>query len=164
MAYKRKKGKSIVKGRKKKSYTYKGVKYKSGLERNMAICLDEQGIEFEYEPETFEVMKGFKFNFDCFERQRNGKGDMINRGKKKILPIKYTPDFIGDGFIIETKGYANEAFPNVWKLFKQMLSEDPRFNPDDLVIYKPQKISECKQVAKHIKERHESRGKGAGDN
>lgn len=158
MAYKRKKGKAIVGGRKKK-YTYKGVDYSSGLERNMAICLDELNIKFEYEPTTFEVMEGFKFDFDCYERQSNGKGDMINRGRKKVQPIKYTPDFIGDGFIIETKGYANETFPMRWKLFKKMLSDSPQFKSDDLVIYKPQKISECKDVAKHIKERYESKRK-----
>ena len=35
---------------------------------------------------------------------------------KKILNIKYTPDFIGKDFIIETKGRANESFPLRWKL------------------------------------------------
>ena len=32
------------------------------------------------------------FESDSYERQSNGKGDMVNRGNKKILPIKYTPD------------------------------------------------------------------------
>ena len=40
---------------------------------------------------------------------------------KKYLPIKYTPDFIGEDFIIETKGRANESFPIRWKLFKRLL-------------------------------------------
>ena len=39
------------------------------------------------------------------------KVSIKNRGNKKILTIKYTPDFIGKGFIIETKGRANESFP-----------------------------------------------------
>ena len=42
---------------------------------------------------------------------------------KKYLPIKYTPDFIGDNFIIETKGRANESFPMRWKLFKKLDSQ-----------------------------------------
>jgi hypothetical protein len=41
---------------------------------------------------------------------------------KKILNIKYTPDFIGKGFIIETKGRANESFPLRWKMFKRYVS------------------------------------------
>jgi len=147
MAYKRKKGKSIVKT--KKTFPFKGVTYKSGLEKNMAMLLDEAGILFKYEPTSFEVVEGFTFDFDCYERQANGKGDMINRGRKKIQPIKYTPDFIGDGFIIETKGYANETFPLRWKLFKKMLSDKQR---TPITIYKPQKVSECVEVIKLIKQ------------
>lgn len=156
MAYKRKKGKSIVGGRKKK-YPYKGINYSSTLERNMAIRLDEAGIPFQYEPETFTVVEGFQFPFESYERQSSGKGDMINRGGKKIQPIKYTPDFIGEGFIIETKGYANETFPMRWKLFKKMLAESETFNPDNLTIYKPQKIYECDEVVKLIKQKNEQK-------
>ena len=52
---------------------------------------------------------GFHFENEVYERQANGKGDYKNRGCKRILPIKYTPDFIGEEFIIETKGRANES-------------------------------------------------------
>jgi hypothetical protein len=159
MAYKRKKGKNIVtRGKKKKDFSFKGIKYKSGLEKNMAILLDSAGIDFSYESKTFEVVEGFNFDFDCYERQANGKGDMINRGRKKILPIKYTPDFIGEGFIIETKGYANETFPLRWKLFKKMLADAGIVKP--LVVYKPQKISECEEVIKLIKKQNEQKTSG----
>ena len=40
---------------------------------------------------------------------------------KEYLTIKYTPDFIGKDFIIETKGRANESFPMRWKLFKRLI-------------------------------------------
>ena len=160
MAYKRRKGKNIVtRGKKKKDFSFKGIAYKSGLEKNMAILLDSAGIDFAYESKTFEVVEGFKFDFDCYERQANGKGDMINRGRKKILPIKYTPDFIGEGFIIETKGYANETFPLRWKLFKKMLT-DTVGNISPLVVYKPQKISECEEVIKLIKKQNEQKTSG----
>ena len=66
---------------------------------------------------------GFHFENEVYERQANGKGDYKNRGCKRILPIKYTPDFIGDTFIIETKGRANESFPMRWKLFKRLIVE-----------------------------------------
>lgn len=156
MGYRRKKGKSIVKNRKKK-YTYKGVDYKSSLEKTMATLLDKAGIPFKYEAVTYNVMEGFKFDYDSYERQSNGKGDMINRGRKKVQPIKYTPDFTGEGFIIETKGYANESFPIRWKLFKKMLSDS---STTDVVVYKPQKISECEEVIKLIKERNEQKAGG----
>lgn len=157
MRRKRKKGKSIVKNRKKK-YTFKGVDYKSSLEKTMAMLLDEAGIPFQYEAVTYNVVDGFKFDFDCYERQSNGKGDMINRGRKKVQPIKYTPDFTGEGFIIETKGYANDTFPIRWKLFKKMLSESS--DHPDVVIYKPQKISECEEVIKLIQQRNEQKAGG----
>lgn len=157
MRRKRRKGKSIVGGR-KKNYTFKGVNYKSSLERTMAMLLDEAGIPFQYEAVTYNVVEGFEFDYDSYERQANGKGDMINRGRKKIQPIKYTPDFTGEGFIIETKGYANETFPLRWKLFKRMLSgNDELLN---VVIYKPQKISECEEVIKLIKQRYEQKAGG----
>jgi len=149
MAYNRRKGKSFV-PKKRKSYTFKGIEYKSSLERNMAMLLTSAKIPFEYEPTKFSVMDGFVFPFKSYERQANGKGVMKDRGGKKILGVSYTPDFIGDGFIIETKGYANETFPMRWKMFKKMLV-DKGYDPDVLVIYKPQKISECEEVVKLIK-------------
>lgn len=154
MAYKRRRGKSIVKS-KKKDLSFGGVTYKSSLERTMGILLTEAGIPFQYEPERLQVLEGFDFPFESYERQSNGKGDMINRGGKKVLGITYTPDFIGEGFIIETKGYANESFPMRWKLFKKWITE--KYSPEDIVIYKPQKISECEEVVKLIKQRHEQR-------
>lgn len=150
MAYKRRKGKSIVKT--KKSYPFKGVEYKSGLERNMAMLLDSNGIVFAYEPKSMQLIESFKFPFKSYERQVNGKGEMINRGEKTVRGITYTPDFVGKDFIIETKGYANETFPLRWKLFKQMLTEKSAEKYPNLVIYKPQKISECEEVINLIKE------------
>jgi hypothetical protein len=80
------------------------------------------------------LVESFQFDNEAYERQSNGKGDYINRGNKRILPIKYTPDFIGDDFIIETKGRANESFPMRWKLFKKLVSE--QF--PNITLYKPQ--------------------------
>ena len=153
MAYRRKKGKSIVGAKgKKKTYPFKGIDYKSGLEKNMAMLLDEANIKFQYEPVKFDVVPSFKFNVDSYEKQSNGKGDMVNRGQKNVLSVSYTPDFIGEGFIIETKGYANETFPLRWKLFKKMIVDQPERFPN-LTLYKPQNISECKKVIELIKEK-----------
>jgi hypothetical protein len=58
----------------------------------------------------------------AYERQANGKGEYKDRGNKKILGIKYTPDFEGSDFIIETKGRANDSFPLRYKLFKALTS------------------------------------------
>jgi len=119
--YKRKKRKGPVQS---KRVTYDGINFASGLERYMYMALKKNKIKAKY------------------ERQSNGKGEYKNRGCKRILPIKYTPDFIGDNFIIETKGRANESFPMRWKLFKQLVMRQfPSYT-----LYKPQNQKECDET------------------
>ena len=125
-----------------KRITYDGINFASGLERYMYMGLKKAKLKFKYEGETFELIKGFEFINECIERQSNGKGEFKNRGNKKILNIKYTPDFVGKDFIIECKGMANESFPMRWKLFKKWITD----NGDDRVLYKPQNQSECDKV------------------
>jgi len=79
---------------KSKKVTFDGVQFASGLEKYMYIVLKKAKIHALYEGTTFELQKGFMFDIDSYERQANGKGDMVNRGQKKILNIKYTPDFV----------------------------------------------------------------------
>lgn len=146
MKRKRKKGKAMVNS---KNLEFKGIMYKSSLERNMAVLLEAAGIKFKYETLKIDLVPGFLFPFKSYERQSNGKGEMVDRGGKKVLPLTYTPDFIGEDFIIETKGYANEAFPTKWKMFKNWLTQNG-YSPENFVIYKPQKISECEEVVKLI--------------
>ena len=35
--------------------------------------------------------------------------------------MTYLPDFVGKDFIIECKGFGNDAFPLRWKIFKYTL-------------------------------------------
>ena len=92
------------------------------------------------------------FNTDSYERQANGKGVMINRGQKKILNIKYTPDFISDSFIIECKGRANESFPIRWKMFKNYVKE----HLEHVTLYKPQNQKDCDEVIRLILNKNKS--------
>ena len=119
-----------------------GITFASGLEKYMYLALKKAKIKANYEGETFVLIDGFEFETASYERQSNGKGDFVNRGNKKILPIKYTPDFIGNEFIIECKGRANESFPMRWKLFKKFIN---RCYPH-VTLYKPQNQKECDQV------------------
>ena len=128
-----------------KKITIDGIKFASGLEAYMYKALKQAKIPAAYEGSTYTIFQGFDFNKVCYERCGNGKGDYKNRGEKKILPIKYTPDFIGKGFIIETKGRANEAFPMRWKLFKHYAEHNL-----NSVLYKPQNQKECDETVKLI--------------
>jgi hypothetical protein len=122
-----------------KKVTYNGVTFASGLEKYMYKALLDASIDFDYEGETFELQPSFLFKNNCIERQSNGKGDFINRGNKKVLNLKYTPDFVGVDFIIETKGRANDSFPLRWKMFKWFMS----LTCDKRTLYKPQSQREC---------------------
>ena len=129
-----------------KKVSYDGHNFASGLERYMYIGLKKAKIKAKYEGETFVLINGFNFENESYEEQANGKGEFVNRGSKRILPIKYTPDFIGDDFIIETKGRANESFPIRWKLFKKLVTEQfPQYT-----LYKPQNQKECDRTIEII--------------
>ena len=130
-----------------KKVTVDGIKFASGLEAYMYRALKKAKIKAQYEKRSFELQPSFEFNNSSYERQSNGKGDMVNRGNKKVLAIKYTPDFEGKNFIIECKGRANESFPIRWKLFKKYVVD----NLPDITLYKPQRQSECDEVIKLIK-------------
>ena len=131
---------------KAKKVSFDGIQFASGLEKHMYMALKKAKIHAIYEGATFELQEGFIFNVDSYERQGNGKGDMINRGRKKILNIKYTPDFVSDTFIIECKGRANESFPLRWKMFKKHVKE----HIPHVTLYKPQNQKECDKVIELI--------------
>ena len=123
--------------------------FQSGLERYTYVKLKEAKLFEGYENEKFQLIEGFTFSNQSYEKQGNGKGDFIDRGSgKRILGISYTPDFVGRDFIIECKGRANARFPTVWKLFKLWLTK----NKIGKVLYKPQNQKEVDQTIRLIKE------------
>ena len=129
--FKRSKKKGPVRAKKA---SMDGIDFRSGLEKNTYIALKEAGLYELYEEEVFQLIEGFTLPNICIEKQANGKGELIDRGQKKVLGIKYTPDFTGKDYIIECKGRANESFPHRWKLFKRWCVK----NEDTRPLYKPQ--------------------------
>lgn len=131
-----------------KKITYDGINFASGLERYTYMALKKNKLFEGYENEVFQLIEGFNFENESYEKQANGKGDYTNRGQKKILGIKYTPDFVGKDYIIECKGRANESFPIRWKLFKLWLTK----NKIGKTLYKPQNQKEVDRTIQLIKE------------
>ena len=129
-----------------KKVNFDGIQFASGLEKYMYQALKKAKIKAKYEGKTYIVQEGFTFKNESYERQSNGKGDLVNRGCKKILPIKYTPDFVSSSFIIECKGRANESFPMRWKMFKKHVNE----HLPCVTLYKPQNQKECDKVVELI--------------
>jgi len=123
-----------------------GIQFASGLERYMYLALKKAKIKSVYEGQTYVLQDGFEFTNDCYEKQSNGKGEYKNRGNKKILNVKYTPDFVANTFIIECKGRANESFPMRWKMFKKYVKE----NLPHVTLYKPQNQKDCDETIQLI--------------
>lgn len=80
-----------------------GIQFRSKLEAYTYKKLKEANIVAEYEQHTYELLPAFTFN------------DSKNRA------ITYKPDFVGNNFIIECKGFPNDAFPIKKKLFEYYL-------------------------------------------
>ena len=138
-----------------KKISYDGINFASGLERYTYIALKKAKLFELYEGESFALIDAFNFKNESYEKQANGKGDYVNRGMKKILGIKYTPDFTGKDYIIECKGRANESFPLRWKLFKLWLTK----NNIGKTLYKPQNQKEVDLTIQMIKEKRKSKRK-----
>ena len=70
--------------------------------------------------------------------------------KKKYLykktSLTNSGDFVGDNFIIECKGRANESFPIRWKLFKAYVHK----HLPNITLYKPQNQKECEETVSLI--------------
>ena len=129
-----------------KKVSFDGIQFQSGLELYMYKALKEAKIVAEYEPVSYTLLEGFDLEGVCFEKQANGKGEYKDRGCKKILPIKYKPDFVGRDFVIECKGRANEQFPLRWKLFKRWCV----INDETRALYKPQNQKDVAIMIKMI--------------
>lgn len=80
-----------------------GIKFRSKLEVYCYQRLKESNIQAIYEGKTFVLVPAFTFN------------------NEKIRKMTFTPDFVGEYFIIECKGMMNDVFPVKYKLFKYYL-------------------------------------------
>ena len=127
---------------------YDNILFASKLEVYCYKRLKEEGLFEHYEYEKFTIIEGFTPSQQYYERQSNGRGELIERGSKKVLGISYTPDFTGRDFIIECKGRANDTFPIRWKLFKRWC----KLNGEQRALYKPQNQKEVDLVIELIKQ------------
>lgn len=124
-----------------------GIEFKSILELYTYEAFKNAGIPVEYEPKHFTLVPKFEY-----EKTRSWSGGwkLNNKGKRvhssieggfKYTPlvnaITYCPDFIGNGFIVECKGFVTESFPLRFKLFKRYLKQ--HHSKSDLYIVRNQK-------------------------
>ena len=110
---------------------YDGIKFRSKLETYTYKKLKEANIYAEYEKHRYELLPAFVFN------------------NKKVRAITYLPDFVGENFIIECKGFPNDAWPIREKLMLYYLS---KVNAD-IKFYV---VHNQKEVNKIIQEIHDT--------
>jgi len=82
---------------------YDNINFRSKLEVYCYKKLKQNNIKAGYEPFSYTILEAFNY-----------MGESIRK-------MTYKPDFVGDNFIIECKGYGNESFPLRWKFFKYFL-------------------------------------------
>lgn len=109
--------------------TIDGIKFRSKLEAFTYNCLKQNNIPFEYEAHKYEIQPKFVYI------------------KESVRPITWTPDFVGDSFIIECKGWANDAFPNKLKQFKYWLY-CKHFTPDIYIVHSNKEVLSCVEKIK----------------
>lgn len=81
-----------------------GILFRSKLEAYTYKKLKEANIDAEYEMHRYTLLPAFTFN------------------DKNYRAMTYLPDFVGNGFIIECKGFPNDSWPLREKLFNYYLS------------------------------------------
>ena len=104
---------------------FDGVQFASKLELFTYKELKATKVRFTYEGERFILLDKFKYYPLCLEKTPMGKD--LKLKKQHIHPITFLPDFLDineenkTGWVMEVKGYPNDAFPLRWKLFKYYL-------------------------------------------
>ena len=103
--------------------TIDGVDFDSQLEVYCYTKLKENNIPFTFHETTYTLSPSFKYIGECYEPDKR-KGTGLYLKSNNLQSIKYTPDFVGNNWVIETKGKPNENFPMRLKLFKKYLLEN----------------------------------------
>lgn len=113
---------------------YKGVKYRSKLEVSFARYFEKEKIKAEYEPFRLTLLPSFRYNGES------------------IRAIHYTPDFIidycGRKFIIEVKGFPNDAY----KIKKKYILKYLLDNHSIYAFYEAKTLTALKKILQEIKE------------
>lgn len=108
-----------------------GIQFKSKLEGYVYTELKRNKLKAEYEPIKFELMPSFQFK------------------SKKLRCMTYTPDFVGDNFIIEAKGRPNDVFPYKWKWFMYYLKNNGLEDKYSLfIVHNHKETDECIKIIK----------------
>ena len=125
---------------------YDGISFKSKLEVYCYKKLKENGIPFEYEKYKFTLFEGVKplILTSIFPNKQG----ILEVNTDKLRDITYTPDFVGDSWIIETKGRANDSYPLKLKMFRKLMESQNKYR----LFMEPHNQKQVDEAIKLIKE------------
>lgn len=126
---------------------YDGISFKSKLEVFCYKKLKENNIPFEYEKHKFTLFEGFKPTFHCYFPDKLGS---LELDLTKLRSTTYTPDFVGDYWVIDTKGWSNDLYPVKLKLFRALIESSEEYKKYKLFI-EPHNQKQCLQAIELIK-------------
>lgn len=125
---------------------------RNNLEKFAWDVLVREGIDFEYEPYSFVLSPSFTSESVFIEHVPKS----FQLKTPKVLPITYKPDFVGDGWLMETKGLRRPGFDVRWKLFKKYLHDN---NLNWLILMpsnQEEVLTSVSFIKTYIKEKNES--------
>lgn len=121
------------------------MNFRSPLEGFTAKKLEENNIPFKYEEKSYELLPGFEYP----SWEQHGK---VLKLKSKVQPITYKPDFVGDNWVIEVKGFFRKENRLVWKLFKHKLLDE------NIMLFMPRRQNQVLQAIELIKQNEQNTG------
>jgi hypothetical protein len=124
-----------------------GIRFRSRLEVYCYEQLKKYNIPFEYEQHTYVLVEPFEYVGTIYELHKK----VYKEAGKKVRAMTYTPDFVGDHWIIETKGQVTDTFPLRWKLFKRYLVNNSLIYD----LYVPHNHKQIDETIKKIEEKNE---------
>lgn len=104
------------------------IKFRSKLEVYTYEKLKEANINVSYESKRYILIDGFIYE------------------NKKIRPITYLPDFVGNSFIIECKGFPNDS----WALREKLIKRYITLNEPDTKFYMVHNKKEVDELIKNL--------------
>ena len=140
---------------------YNGIHFKSNLERDTYKILTDQGFSPQYEEHTFVLWDGKNLSVPLYDLHKDRKIHKNVWGKNTYKPtnIKYTPDFIFNvcnsenniTVVVECKGYPNDRYIYVKKLFRSYLENNI---PDSLFfeVHNKKQLNAAIQIIKDIQQ------------
>jgi hypothetical protein len=119
-------------------------KFRSKLEKYCSDMLKKNKIKFEYEKERIVLIP--KFRYEGISLEKIGKSRELKQQRQGQAACTYLPDFVGEGWVIECKGFFTPQARLKWKLYKKYLLD----NNIKVDLYMPSNQRQVRRVMKEI--------------